>query len=178
MPRIWTVGHSNRSLDAFLDLLVAKRIEAICDVRAFPSSKRWPHFKRDALAAALQARGLRYHWMGKELGGYRKARPDSPHAALGTLRGYADHMHTELFRSGIRRLLSAARETRTACMCAEAHWRDCHRRLLADWLALTEGASVVHIEDLKRTEEHAPDPRAREVEGRLVFDVGAQKKLF
>ena len=74
---IWTVGHSTRSLDAFLDCLRDYRIEAIADVRRFPGSRRYPQFARDALAVTLSVEGIEYEWLPK-LGGRRNPSPTRP----------------------------------------------------------------------------------------------------
>lgn len=174
--RVHTVGHSNTGLADFVALLEAHRIEALVDVRAFPRSRRWPHFSGDRLAAAWAD----YHWLGAELGGYRKsAREDSPHTALdGMWRAYADHMEGEEFRAGIARLLAIARERTTAIMCAERLWNDCHRRHIADHLVAIEGAGVLHITGPSPPDPHRVDPRARVSGTRLIYDLGEQRKLF
>ncbi len=174
--RIWTVGHSNLDLAAFVGLLEAHGIEALADVRAFPVSRRYPHFSGDRLAAAWAD----YHWLGKELGGYRKsAREDSPHTALdGMWRAYADHMEGEEFRAGIARLLAIARARRTAIMCAERLWNECHRRHIADHLVAAEGVEVLHITGPSPPDLHRIDPRARLDGTRLVYDLGRQRQLF
>src|SRR5271168_3095609 len=89
---VWTIGHSVRSLDEFLSLL-AGRIEVIADVRSFPGSRKFPQYGREALEATLKAHAIGYHWL-PELGGRRKALPDSPNVAWrnASFRGYADHM--------------------------------------------------------------------------------------
>jgi uncharacterized protein (DUF488 family) len=174
--RIWTVGHSSLGIAAFTDLLRAHGIEALVDVRAFPVSRRYPHFSGDRLAAAWED----YHWLGKELGGYRKyVRHDSPHTALdGMWRAYADHMETAEFRDGVARLLAIARGRATAVMCAERLWNECHRRHIADHLVAIEGATVLHITGPSPPDPHRLDPRARLEHGRLVYDVGKQRQLF
>ena len=174
--RIYTVGHSNVDLAAFVAPLEAHGIKALVDVRAFPTSRRWPHFSGDRLAAAWAD----YHWLGKELGGYRKsARADSPHTALeGMWRAYADHMETAGFRTGIARLLALARERPTAILCAERGWHDCHRRHIADHLVAIEGVEVLHIADASPPDPHRVDPRARLDGTRLVYDLGQQRDLF
>ncbi|HEX5135917.1 MAG TPA: DUF488 domain-containing protein [Planctomycetota bacterium] len=174
--RIWTVGHSNLGIAGFVVLLEAHGIEALADVRAFPRSTRWPHFSGDRLAAAWED----YHWLGKELGGYRKeVRNSSPHVALdGMWRAYADHMEGEAFRAGIARLLAIARERPAAIMCAERLWNDCHRRHIADHLAGIEGVDVLHITGSGPPDPHRVDPRARVDGARLVYDLGTQRDLF
>lgn len=174
--RVYTVGHSNVDLGAFVALLEAHGIKALVDVRAFPRSRRWPHFSGDRLAAAWAD----YHWLGKELGGYRKsAHADSPHTALeGMWRAYADHMETAEFRAGIVRLLALARERPTAILCAERGWHDCHRRHIADHLVAIEGVETLHILDASPPSTHHVDPRARLDGTRLVYDRGRQRELF
>ena len=92
---LWTIGHSTRSLEQFLDLLAAHEIEAVADVRRFPGSRRWPHFRGESLARSLKSRGIDYAWF-PELGGRREPRPDSPNTAWrsASFRGYADYMES------------------------------------------------------------------------------------
>ena len=177
--KVFGVGHSNRSADAFVAILRTHGIGAVADVRAFPRSRRWPQFDGDALAAALAEAGIAYHWLGAELGGYRKSRGPSRHTSLSEgFRAYADHMETAGFRGGVARLLAIAREAPTACLCAEKDWRTCHRRHLSDRLVALEGVEVVHLVDDATTEPHRIDPRARLVDGSLVYDRGRQARLF
>jgi uncharacterized protein (DUF488 family) len=168
---IWTVGHSNVAWEAFAALLRAHDVAAIADVRAYPASRRWPHFNRDAMSPRLADIGIRYHWL-PALGGRRGAgRADSPHTAwtVAGFRNYADHMDTDVFAAGLRELEALARERRTAFMCAEAlHWR-CHRRLLADRL-VSLGWRVLHIRRDAPASEHEPPDFVRVVEGRLLYD--------
>lgn len=133
---IWTIGHSNRSLDEFLGLLSGEKIELLADIRRFPASRAHPHFNAEALAAALAERNIIYqHFAG--LGGRRDTRlPDSPNTAwrVDSFNRYADYMTTPPFRAGLQALTKLAESRRTAIMCSEAvPWR-CHRRLVADAL--------------------------------------------
>jgi uncharacterized protein (DUF488 family) len=177
--RLWTIGHGARETEELVGLLRLHGIAVLADVRAFPRSRRHPRFDRAALDAALADAGVAYRWLGRELGGFREeAREGSPHFALDAFRGYADHMEGEPFREGVARLLALAREAPVAFLCAERDWRACHRRFLADHLVALEGAEVVHILDAERTEPHSLDPRARVADGRLVYDAGAQRRLF
>src|SRR6059036_1101442 len=98
-PMLFSVGHGARDLDAFLELLRGAGIEQLVDVRTAPGSRKHPHFGQNALADSLQREGIAYRWE-KDLGGFRKASPDSRHTALRTpgFRGYADHMETDRFR--------------------------------------------------------------------------------
>ena len=166
---LWTIGHSTHPIARFLELLTAQRIEALADVRRYPASRRHPQFARESLEAALSDAGLRYVWL-PELGGRRKPRRDSPNAGWHNegFRGYADYMETEPFRAGIERLLALARERRTAFMCAEAAWQQCHRGPIADYLKAS-GIEVLHILRDGETEPHPWTKPARVIEGRLTY---------
>lgn len=172
MPTFYTVGHSTRSVTEFLELLFAYGIEAVVDIRAFPSSQRHPHFSQRSLVASLEKEGIDYLWLGKELGGYRrtglgKASPNQAWASPG-FRNYADHMLTEVFQRGVRKLVELGRRKRVAILCAERFWWRCHRRLLADWL-VAQGHKVIHIVDVGHTVEHALPPFARVQDSRVTY---------
>ena len=175
---LYTIGHSNRPLDEFLALVAAHEVLCIADVRAFPTSRRWPHFNRDALAHALNACGVRYDWI-PALGGRRhKGRPDSPHTAwtVAAFRNYADYTETDEFAAGLDQLLAAARQHRTAFMCAEALYWQCHRRLIADRLVVM-GYEVRHIQTRERAVGHRLPDFARVVDGRIIYDRGTQLEM-
>ena len=168
--RIWTIGHSTRGIDEFISLLKENLIKLLVDVRAWPGSKRYPHFNKDALAESLNARGIRYEHF-PELGGKRKSRPDSRNTAWrnASFRGYADYMETEQFQKGIERLLDVAAEVGpTAFMCAEAVWWRCHRSLIADYLK-ARGVEVLHILGANKVEPHPYTSAARIVNGELTY---------
>ena len=169
---VWTIGHSTRTLDSFLGLLVENEIEAVVDVRRYPGSRRWPHFARESLGRALDERGLAYLWL-PELGGRRSPRADSINTAWRStaFRGYADYMATEAFAEGLDRLVNLACGMRTAVMCAEAVWWRCHRGLIADvlrWL----GFDVIHILGPGSTASHPYTAAARIVGGRVSYAAG------
>jgi len=176
---VFTVGHSNRSLPEFTALLQEHRIELLVDVRSYPASRRHPQFNRPQLEKELPLIGVRYLWLGRELGGMRDdARADSPHTALdeGGFRNYADHMGTALFAQGIERLLSESGNTRVACMCAEKDWHECHRRYLSDALVALHDTPVRHIRDKSAAAPHELHEVARVVDGRLLYDAGGQRQ--
>ncbi len=178
--RVFTVGHGARSIDGFIELVQAAGVERIADVRTAPGSKRHPQFGRDVLAASLSEHGIAYEWWGEQLGGFRRARPDSRHVALRSagFRGYADHMEGAAFAAGMEQLEQLARERPTAVMCAESLWWRCHRRLIADALVL-RGTSVVHLFDPRVHREHALHPAARSGDdGWPVWDALAPASLF
>jgi uncharacterized protein (DUF488 family) len=154
-PEILTVGHSNHEEAEFVELLQGAGVELIADVRRYPGSRRQPHFERTALAAVLLEAGIGYRWLGETLGGRRKPLPDSPNGAWESdqFRGYADHMASDEFATGLAQLEELARAERVAVMCAEAWWVRCHRRLVADAL-LARGWRVLHLAANGRFEEH------------------------
>ena len=166
---IWTIGHSTRSVEEFLELLHEHEVEALVDVRSFPGSRRYPHFNSEHLSATLEDFGVEYRHM-PELGGRRKPRPDSRNTAWNNegFRGYADYMETEGFKEGIERLLELGRRKRTTVMCAEAVWWRCHRSMIADFLKTRE-VEVVHILTSGKTEIHPYTAVARIVEGHLSY---------
>jgi uncharacterized protein (DUF488 family) len=169
LPDIWTIGHSTRSIDEFIALLIENRIEAVADIRRIPASRRYPHFGQQALAAALDTHGLGYeHFL--VLGGRRRPRPDSPNTGWRheAFRGYADYMATKAFQGGMARLLDFAATRRVTVMCAEVLWWQCHRRLVADFLTAA-GHRVVHIMGPGKTEEHRLAPPAHLVDGEVSY---------
>jgi uncharacterized protein (DUF488 family) len=176
---IWTIGHSNRSLDDFLALVAAFEIEVLADVRRFPGSRKHPHFNQAELSKSLAEIDVAYEFF-PELGGRRKPRADSPNTAWRneSFRAYADYMETEEFRAGIERLLVLANERRVAVMCSEAVWWRCHRSLIADYLKAA-GVDVQHILSPKNSELHPYTAAARLVEGRLSYaETDPQARLF
>jgi uncharacterized protein (DUF488 family) len=166
---VWTIGHSTRSIDEFIAILKSLGIETLVDVRSFPGSRRYPHFNREALAASLREAGLEYIHL-KELGGRRRARPDSPNMAWRneSFRGYADYMETDAFGDGIDRLLDIARRQRAAIMCSEAVWWRCHRSMISDYLK-AKGVDVIHILAAGKSETHPYTSAARILNGELSY---------
>ncbi len=166
---VWTIGHSTRPLDDFLNLLADFDIQAIADVRRFPGSRRHPQFAKTALGDALAARHIEYRWL-PALGGRRRPLPDSPNSAWRntSFRGYADHIQTGEFAAGLEELLTLCARRRTAVMCAELLWWRCHRALIADVLCV-RGTEVVHILDPHKSTTHPYTAPARVVQGRLSY---------
>ena len=175
--KLWTIGHSTRTIDVFIFLLEEHGVGLLADVRSLPGSRRYPQFNKEALADSLGKTGIRYEHF-PELGGRRKAKPESKSTAWrnASFRGYADYMETEEFRKGVERLLDlAAGAGPTAIMCAEAVWWRCHRSLISDYLK-ARGIEVLHIMDAKKTEPHPYTSAARIVDGKLSY--GADSTLL
>jgi len=130
---LYTIGHSTRTIDEFLDLLKENQIDELADVRSIPRSRHVPQFNSDNLEAALKHAGIAYTHLAK-LGGRRHTRKDSINLGWrnASFRGFADYMATAAFAEGLTELIHIARQRRTAILCAEAvPWR-CHRSLIAD----------------------------------------------
>ena len=168
--RIWTIGHSTRTIGEFISLLEAHGIKLLADVRLLPGSKRYPQFNKETLADSLGKVGIAYEHF-PELGGRRKPRSDSPNTAWRneSFRGYADYMETEQFHNGVKSLLDLAADAGpTAIMCAEAVWWRCHRSLISDYLKAAN-IEVMHILDANKVEPHPYTSAARIVNGKLSY---------
>lgn len=158
---VFTIGHSTRSWEEFLELLRGVGVELVADVRTIPKSRHNPQYNKEILAPRLEAAGVGYLHMHR-LGGLRRAGRDSLNRGWrnASFQGFADYMQTTEFRDGIESLLAIAKERRTTVMCAEAvPWR-CHRSLIGDALVV-RGTVVVHILGNGKTKEHALMPLAR-----------------
>jgi uncharacterized protein (DUF488 family) len=166
---VFTVGHSNRSLDDLLALLRAHGVTHVADVRKMPRSRSNPQFNSDTFPSALHAAGIGYTHL-PALGGLRRPRPDSPNTAWEnrSFRGYADYMLTPEFEAGLGDLIRMAETDSVAVMCAEAvPWR-CHRSLIADALVV-RGVPVQHILSAARAAAHTLRPWAKVQDGRLTY---------
>ena len=155
MTKLFTIGHSTRSIEEFVELLNAHAVAQLVDIRTIPKSRHNPQFGQDELAGALQQRGIEYVYI-KELGGLRSAARQSMNEGWRnkSFRNYADYMQTEPFSQGLQQLMALARQAPTAIMCAEAvPWR-CHRSLVGDAL-LVHGLSVDEIISSGNTRPHA-----------------------
>jgi uncharacterized protein (DUF488 family) len=176
LATLHTIGHSTRSFDELLAALQAHSIHTLVDIRAFPRSRRLPHFNRENLESALPNAGIDYVWM-KELGGYRKKmREDSPNIALRnqSFRNYADYMLTSEFQAAAAKLLTLAEQNSTAYMCAERMYFQCHRMLVSDYL-VAHGNTVLHIDATGPAKPHKLTAEARVIDGELVY---AGDRLF
>lgn len=130
MPTVWTIGHSNRSIEKFVEMLRRHDVQVVVDIRSWPTSKV-EHFKRENMTCWLSKHGIGYVWLGKELGGYRPG-------------GYEEYMKTPDFERGIKKLVEVARMRRACLCCKEVNPRYCHRRFVTRKL-LEMGWRVIHI---------------------------------
>jgi uncharacterized protein (DUF488 family) len=169
VSKIWTIGHSTRSIEEFLALLTANNIEAVADVRSLPGSRRYPQFNAETLQVSLAEKGIEYVPL-KKLGGRRRSKVDSKNTVWRrkAFRAYADHMETAEFKEGIDELVDLARRRRTVVMCAEAVWWRCHRSMISDYLKAS-GVIVEHIMDGKHNVIHPFTEAARITNGELTY---------
>ena len=170
MTKIWTIGHSTRTIEEFIAALQANGIKLVADVRLLPGSKRYPQFNKEELARSLREDGIGYQHF-PELGGRRKPRKNSRNTAWRneSFRGYADYMETAEFASAIARLREmAVRNGTTAIMCAEMVWWRCHRSLIADCLK-AQGFEVIHILDANKIDPHPFTSAAEILNGKLDY---------
>jgi len=176
--KLYTIGHSTRTLEEFLGLLQREGVSHLVDVRAFPASARYPHFSRPNLERAIIDSGGRYTHL-PSLGGRRRGRRDSHNTQWrnASFRAYADYMETREFSEALDDLLTLTSLEPTVIMCAEAvPWR-CHRSLIAD-AVLARGVPVDHILDAG-TQSHRLTSFARiDDEGKVRYDVATQSELF
>jgi len=158
---ILTIGHSNRPIEEFLELLSAHGVKHLIDVRTIPRSRHNPQFNSDALNKSLEAADIEYTQM-KNLGGLRHASPDSLNTGWknASFRGYADYMQKKEFSDALERLIEVTAKKPCAIMCAEAvPWR-CHRSLIADALT-ARNITVEHIMSRTNRQTHSLTPFAR-----------------
>ncbi len=169
MQTIYTIGHSTRTIEQFLELLRAHGIQELVDVRTIPQSRHNPQFGKEVLATSLQQAGISYSHLGK-LGGLRHASKDSVNLGWqnASFRGFADYMATPEFQAGLDELKSLAEKKTVTIMCAEAvPWR-CHRSLIADALT-TQGWQVLHIQSRKTANPHELTPFLKVQDGKITY---------
>jgi uncharacterized protein (DUF488 family) len=166
-PTIFTIGHSTRPLDEFIELLKAHGVQRVIDIRTVPRSRHNPQFNRESLGPSLRKAGIAYVHL-KKLGGLRRAKAGSKNIGWhnASFRGFADYMQTPEFQEGLERALKLSATKSSALMCAEAvPWR-CHRSLVADAL-LVRGVPVEDIMSASRAQTHKLTPFAR-VRGKQI----------
>lgn len=177
----FTIGHSNRSLEAFIELLQEVGIELLVDIRKFPMSRTNPQFNKDSLTEALAAAQISYEHLAA-LGGRRGKARDVP-AQLNdfwtndSFHNYADYALSAPFHDGLEHLLEEGRKQRSVIMCAEAVWWQCHRRIVTDYL-IAHGESVAHIMGPGRLEPAHLTPGATVRADETVVYAAAQRPLF
>ncbi len=170
---IYTIGHSTRTLNEFISMLISFKIDMVADIRSYPGSRRYPQYNKEALEVSLPQHSINYVHL-PDLGGRRKAVKDSKNIAWknDAFRGYADYMETENFKHAITQLEKIALKERTAYMCSEAVWWRCHRSLVSDYLKWKEW-TVLHIMAENKTEKHPYTSPAKIENEKLNYSTSA-----
>jgi uncharacterized protein (DUF488 family) len=168
MPHpFYTIGHSTRSIEDFVELLQSCEISLVVDVRTVPRSRTNPQYNRETLPDTLEQFQLGYEHMAA-LGGLRGHKRDvAPELngfwQNGSFHNYADYALSDSFRSGLAHLRELGHARTCAIMCAEAVWWRCHRRIITDYL-IAAGETVFHIlgrghvDPARMTEAARPGP--------------------
>jgi uncharacterized protein (DUF488 family) len=139
---LYTIGHSSHPLSHFLNLLQQHQIEILVDVRSYPNTKHVPHFNADVLRKSLAERGMRYVYLGSELGGRPNGREF--YDENGYVR-YDRLSEAPFFLAGIRALRTLIETHQVAIMCTEEDPNRCHRRLLISRVLARDGLGIEHI---------------------------------
>lgn len=167
-----TIGHSNRSLDEFAEIMQRAGVQIVADVRSFPRSRSNPAFNIDSLPEALRPYQIGYRHF-PDLGGRRKMQPEVPDDANALWRNrsfhnYADYALSDRFAEALADLVNLGRERVVAMMCSEAVWWRCHRRIVTDHLIFA-GHEVHHLMGSGREELATPTPGSRSGPGGTVI---------
>lgn len=169
---IYTIGHSSLPIERFISLLQTHGVSAVADIRSSPHSARFPQYNRKELRKSLEDAGIRYVFLGTELGARRK----EPEAHEGQIATYNRIAQLPLFRQGIRRILEGIGKMSLALMCAEKDPLECHRTILVCRnLPQEVRTKVLHIVEGGRIESQS------EAEARLLSESGidsAQDDMF
>jgi uncharacterized protein (DUF488 family) len=168
----FTIGHSTRSLEAFIELLRGPRVDRVVDIRKIPMSRTNPQFNKDTLPEALAVFQFSYGHIAA-LGGRRGKSRCVPPQVNGfwtneSFHNYADYALSLEFRRGLDQLLDEGGEQRCAIMCSEAVWWRCHRRIVADYL-IANGETVFHIMGEGRLERAHLTPAAAIQSGGIIY---------
>ena len=172
LPPIFTVGHSTRSIEEFVDVLRTGPADVVVDVRTVPKSRRNPQYNKDVLGDELSPYQVGYTRIAG-LGGLRGKSHDVPPEVNGhwqnqSFHNYADYALSDEFAASLDELLELSCECRAAIMCAEAVWWRCHRRIIADYL-IARGRTVLHLMGGGRVEPARLTPGARIDDGTVVY---------
>ena len=165
---LYTIGHSNHTIEKFIDLLKQHKIEVVADVRSAPYSRYCPQFNKDVLAARLEAAGVGYMFFGRELG----ARPDDSSCYENGRVSFSLIAERKEFREGLQRLLAENLIYRVALMCAEKDPLECHRTILVCRSLKGESIRIKHILGDGSIEDHC------DTERRLIRALKIEPVLF
>ena len=165
---LYTIGHSNHSIDEFIGLLKQHDITTVADVRSAPYSRYCPWFNQDQLTAALRRAGIEYLFFGAELG----ARPQGSSCLVNGQINFKKISETPEFQDGLNRLVEAGQKHRVALMCAEKDPLDCHRTILLCRNLQPYKLSIRHVLADGSVEDHD------QTERRLIKEAGVERTLF
>ena len=167
--KIYTMGHTTRSIEEFINILRHYGVQIVVDVRTIPRSKHNPQYEGSVLEKSLEENGMSYIHI-RELGGLRNPKKDSTNMEWRNtgLQGYADHMGTEEFDRGLGMLKAIASDYSAVILCAEAVPLKCHRNLIADALTV-QGWEVGHIMTDKVSNTHKLTEFLKIVDGELTY---------
>lgn len=171
----FTIGHSTRTIEEFIELLQINGVTHLVDVRTMPRSRTNPQFNQDNLKQALKKHKIKYYYL-ESLSGFRKRSKDIDPKVNGfwsnqSFHNYADYTSTDEFREGVDELLALGSDGVCAVMCAEVLWWRCHRRIIADYL-LYRGVKVFHIINHSKAKPAALTKGAKKNQGTLVYPEG------
>jgi uncharacterized protein (DUF488 family) len=148
---IFTIGHGNKKIENFIDLLHQYQIKTLIDVRTIPYSRFHTQFRQVNLKPSLENAGITYIFLGNELGG----RPKNPDLYLNGHVNYEAIKKTELFKGGIQQVINLAHHSiKVTLMCSESDQNECHRKHLIAGEIIKEGLSVMHINKIGNLEKH------------------------
>jgi uncharacterized protein (DUF488 family) len=164
MNNVYTIGHSTRTLEQFVETIASFGIDTVVDVRTVPRSRTNPQYNLDSLPGELARLGINHEQI-VELGGLRKKSSTVPEETNGfwtnrSIHNYADYALSDEFEAGLNRLLALGETQRCVIMCAEAVWWRCHRRIIADYLLLRD-VEVIHIMDKDKSSKAILNPAAK-----------------
>lgn len=139
--KLYSIGHSNQSLEKFVELLSVHGVNCIIDVRSVPASKYSPQFNQEPLKYYLKSRGVMYLYFGDEFGARRTDCLDENGQV-----SFEKAVETPLFESGVTRVMKGLEKGfRIAFMCSEANPLECHRFSLVSRYFYEHGIDVQHI---------------------------------
>jgi len=169
---VFTVGHSTKPIDVFVQMLQSWDVKAVVDIRTVPRSRTNPQYNLDVLPELLAQSDI-LHYQIAALGGLRKKSktvPDEINAFWDnrSFHNYADYALSDEFEEGLRHLLELSATQRCAIMCSEAVWWRCHRRIVADYLMI-RGLDVFHIMDIGKSTRAVLNPGAEPSGIKLLY---------
>ena len=175
MKIVYTLGHSNRSINEFISILMKLKVNVLIDVRRWPSSKKYPHFNLDYLSRTLSNYSIEYIWIN-ELGGYRKFNIDVPDYGIAKcfesegFRAYATYITRNVnVKKWLELLTNLAMNCLCVVMCSEKFPWYCHRKILSDYLVV-KGFRVLHYIDENSVIEHKLSKCAKIVNNELDYE--------